>query len=230
MASQSFVLILRKSRMVTPRVCEFSFICEDESILDFIPGQFITLWLNYEGKTILRSYSLNTTENGIQFAATKINGGRATDILFNMKSGERVNAKGPYGRLILRNESPARYILVATGTGVTPYREMLPHLKNSRVDLLLGVRSPEELLYGDEFKTFAQNHPNFRFIPCYSRYQERQYVQDILYNISPNPENDIVYLCGNPEMIDSATAYLKDIGFQIKNIRREKYLFGRTLD
>ena len=38
------------------------------------------------------------------------------------------------------------------------------------VVLLQGARTPAELLYGDEFRAFAAQHPDhFRFVPCFSR-------------------------------------------------------------
>ena len=37
------------------------------------------------------------------------------------------------------------------------------------VVLLQGARNPGELLYGDEFRAFADAHPNFRYVPCLSR-------------------------------------------------------------
>jgi NAD(P)H-flavin reductase len=39
-----------------------------------------------------------------------------------------------------------------------------------------------------------------------------------------DPENDIAYLCGNPDMIDQAFDRLTQKGFSPKNIRREKYI------
>ena len=73
-------------------------------------------------------------------------------------------------------DSNQRYLLIGTGTGVTPYRAMLPQLETQirqrgvKVVLLFGARTPVELLYGDEFRAFADKHPdNFRFVPCLSR-------------------------------------------------------------
>jgi ferredoxin-NADP reductase len=42
--------------------------------------------------------------------------------------------------------------------------------------------------------------------------------------LKPDPKKDIVYLCGNPDMIDTAVERLKAIGFDNTNLRREKYV------
>jgi NAD(P)H-flavin reductase len=39
-----------------------------------------------------------------------------------------------------------------------------------------------------------------------------------------SPTTDVVYLCGNPNMIDEAFQLLVDAGFPIPQIRREKYI------
>lgn len=241
MGSDSFTMVLKSARMLTPRVRELTFVREDGQPFSYIPGQFITMHLPWESATLRRNYSIATMNREpaeIQIAAVFVEGGRATRLLFAMDPGERVETTGPFGRFILRDESPARYVLVATGTGVTPYRAMLPELAD-RIDhsgfsaiLLLGVRSPKELVYGEDFLSFADRHPGFRFLACYSRempaspsaLERPGYVQDNLYQLSLDLETDIVYLCGNPNMIDIAAQSLKADGFPIARIRREKYV------
>src|SRR5690606_31794725 len=95
--------------------------------------------------------------------------------LFGLEPGGRLPAIGPAGRFVLRDDGHCRYVLLATGTGVTPYRAFLPELRRRladpkiAVDLVLGVRNPAELLYGDEFRAMEREFPNFRFFACYSR-------------------------------------------------------------
>jgi NAD(P)H-flavin reductase len=134
-----------------------------------------------------------------------------------------------------------RYLLVATGTGVTPYRAMLPQLKvlmaarNVHVALIYGARNEGELLYGDEFEAFAREHPLFEFYACLSRTPRAQprthdrngHVQVALDQLKPDPAHDIAYLCGNPNMVDQAFALLKDAGLPIPHNRSEKYISSR---
>jgi ferredoxin-NADP reductase len=241
MALKKFNLVLQSTRMATPRVRELTFVREDGESVDYLPGQFITLHLPHEEMVLRRSYSLATPpdhNDSLSIAVTHVDSGRATGRLFAMEPGEQVEAIGPFGRFILRDDPPCRYLLVATGTGVSPYRTMLPELERRieledfRADLFLGVRNPEELLYGYDFKAFSEKHAGFNFHACYSRempenpaaWEHKGYVQDVLDLAEPHPERDIVYLCGNPEMIDIAAARLKDAGFPVQNIRREKYV------
>ena len=123
----------------------------------------------------------------------------------------------------------------------TPYRAMLPQLKHMmdtrgvEVVLLFGSRTEEDLIYREDFYAFAEAHPNFRFVPCFSRElpadphpDVRQgYVQDVLAEFAPSAEGDIAYLCGNPNMVDATFEVLKAAGLPVPHIRREKYVSSK---
>ena len=135
-----------------------------------------------------------------------------------------------------------RYILIGTGTGVSPYRSMLKDIQDRfrqaqpelNVALVLGVRKPSELLFGEEFTQFEKQHAGFKFYACYSQtlsekpqpFERLGRVQVVFNELSLNPEKDIIYLCGNPNMIDENFALLTEMGFDKKAVRREKYAFS----
>ena len=241
MSHERFNFVLQGSRMITPRVMQLDFRREDGKPFTYVPGQFITLHLPFQDMELRRSYSVATIpgeSDDVQIAATHVEGGRATGILFDLKPGAKVAATGPFGRFVLREDPPSRYLLIATGTGVSPYRAMLPQLKQlldnktHTAALMLGVRGPDELLFGPDFIKFVAGNPGFQFVGSMSRrvsepalaHERKGYVQDHLMELDPDPKKDIVYLCGNPDMIDSAVERLKAIGFENHNLRREKYV------
>ncbi len=49
-------------------------------------------------------------------------------------------------------------------------------------------------------------------------------MQHVLKTYKLKSENDLIYLCGNPGMIDDAFQYLQEQGFAVQSIRREKYI------
>lgn len=243
MSREKFSLILQDAKEIAPLVRHFTFVRKDGQPFEFTPGQFINLFFENQGELIQRSYSLATIpgENGnIEMALSYVSNGKASDFIFGLQRGDEILAAGPFGRLTLREEMPKRYILVATGTGVTPYRSMLMELSKrmrehgTEVVLLQGARSPMDQLYLDDFVPFSQNHPHFKFIACCSRtvsepqhpYEVKGYVQDQFDHLALNPKEDMVFLCGNPNMIDAAYLKLTELGFTAANVRREKYVFS----
>ena len=254
MAVQQFSLNLVSRRMIAPQVGHYVFQRNDGQPLPFIPGQFIQVHFEYaDGTATRRSYSLATIPDPVdgpgslvEIAVSYVPGGAATALFEGLEPGGTVQASGPFGRFCLMpGDDNRRYLLIATGTGVTPYRSMLPLLEKAiaergiEVVLLFGARTPTELLYGDEFRAFAERHPGFRFVPCFSRELpapgsahahadvRHGYVQQFLAEFAPDAQGDIAYLCGNPNMVDACFEALKEAGLPVPRIRREKYVSSK---
>jgi len=246
-----FPLRLVDRRMLAPSIGHYVLARDDGQPLDFVPGQFIQIHFDYaDGTPARRSYSLATIHDhalgpgeAVEIAVSHVPGGAATALFEGLAPGDRIQASGPYGRFCLMpGDRNRRYLLIGTGTGVAPYRAMLPVLaaqmaeRELEVVLLAGARSPGELLYAEDFRAFAQAHPGFRYVPCLSRQlpepgspvahaDVRQgYVQQQLAEFAPDPEGDIAYLCGNPSMVDACFEALKEAGLGLARIRREKYV------
>ena len=249
-----FPLRLVDRRMLAPTIGHYVLARDDGQPLDFIPGQFIQIHFDYaDGTPARRSYSLSTIHDhalgpgeAVEIAVSHVPGGAATALFEGMAIGDRVNASGPYGRFCLMpGDHNRRYLLIATGTGVTPYRSMLPVLaqrmaeRDLEVVVLAGARTPGELLYAEDFRAFAEAHPRFRYVPCLSRELpaagsahahpdvRHGYVQQQLAEFAPDPTTDIAYLCGNPDMVDACFEALKGYGLPIPQIRREKYVSSK---
>ncbi|MBS0194480.1 MAG: ferredoxin--NADP reductase [Proteobacteria bacterium] len=245
-----FPLKLVSSRMLAPTVRHLAFVRDDGQPLDFIPGQFLQVHFHYEdGSATKRSYSVATIHDhalgpgeNVEIAVSYVAGGAATKLFEALPEGGRIEASGPYGRFCLgAADANQRYLLIGTGTGITPYRAMLPQLAQAMTErgievvLLFGARRPEELLYADDFRAFATAHPGFRFVPCFSRDLPTDphpdvrhgYVQTALAEFAPDPARDIAYLCGNPLMVDACFEALKTAGLPVPHIRREKYISGK---
>jgi NAD(P)H-flavin reductase len=255
LAITHFPLKLVARRMLAPTVAHLTFQRDDGQPLDFIPGQFVQVHFHYaDGTATKRSYSLATIHDhalgpgeAVEIAVSYVAGGAATALFEGLETGGAVDASGPYGRFCLMPaDANKRYLLIGTGTGVTPYRAMLPQLERLIVErgievvLLFGARTPVELLYGDEFRAFADKHgPRFRFVPCFSRELpapgsaqahadvRHGYVQQFLQEFAPSADTDIAYLCGNPNMVDACFETLKGCGLPVPQIRREKYVSSK---
>ena len=235
--------------MLAPTVRHLSFARADGAPFAFMPGQFIQVHFTYpDGKPTKRSYSVGTIGDRsgavqrLEIAVSYVDGGAATELLGGLDVGGQIEASGPYGRFCLMDaDNNSRYLLIATGTGITPYRAMLPQMekliaeRGRRFVLLYGTRTEQELLYGEEFDAFARSHDGFEFHPCFSRgaraspraHDRLGHVQAVLPEFEPHPEHDIAYLCGNPDMVDATFTALKDAGLAVQHIRREKYVSSR---
>lgn len=124
--------------------------------------------------------------------------GVCSNYLCDITPGSSVKVAGPVGKSMLlpQDYQDTDLILVATGTGVAPFRSFLrrlfaentvaSHMYNGRAWLVLGVPVSGGLLYHDEFEEMVQNHGDqLQVTYAISReMQNRQggklYVQDVL--------------------------------------------------
>lgn len=193
----------------------------------------MSLYRDIGGEGITRAYSIASEPSGNRFdiCLNEVEGGAFSPALFRMQPGEALEMKGPYGTFVWRR--PVRdTVLVATGTGITPYRSMLPGMlsedQENRFWLVLGVRFEDGILYRKEFEALAANHANFAFLPTLSRAGDswkgrRGHVQEHVLELVGDRRDLDVYLCGMKEMVDDLRARLKERGLDRKQIVFEKY-------
>jgi ferredoxin--NADP+ reductase len=122
--------------------------------------------------------------------------GVCSNFLCDSTPGTEVVMTGPAGKVMLMpEEDPTTdYIMVATGTGIAPYRGFVRRLfvedtpaasaYKGEAWLFLGVANSDALLYDDEFQEAKSKYPdNFRIDYALSREQEnksggKMYIQD----------------------------------------------------
>lgn len=122
--------------------------------------------------------------------------GICSNFLCDTKPGDEIQMTGPAGKVMLLPEEDPNtdYIMVATGTGIAPYRGFIRRLfvedtpaaqaYKGEAWLFLGVANSDALLYDDEFQAVKEKYPdNFRLDYALSREQEnkkggKMYIQD----------------------------------------------------
>lgn len=247
MAVEEFDLTLESIERISPSTLEFRFVRDDGSPVAFRPGEFYRFTFTDANGSFERSYTLcnyrddaGTTAN-VDLVISTVEGGRASGLLFEAAPGLRCSAKGPYGRMVLPAELPPRVVMAATSVGLAPFLPMLRELERRletgevNVTLLLGVRSPDEFIYEELLTGLRERVPGFQLAVCYSRtlperpreFEREGYVQAAFDELEFDPDSDLMLLCGNPPMVDDAFARLRERGFSVRRIIREKYVYAR---
>ena len=141
--------------------------------------------------------------------------GVCSNYLCDLDPGDTCQVTGPTGKHLLlpdrENRNDYKYVFLATGTGIAPYRGMAMELLNQGITqdifLVLGVPYHTDVLYEDLFETLEKEHENFHFQRAISRQQttsngEKMYVQNRLleqeeiYRSLFQDEDTLVYICG----------------------------------
>ncbi len=222
---------------------------------DFKPGQFVTLDLPIHEKPNKRwrSYSIASWPDGsntFELCIVLLDGGAGTTYLFNeIKEGSELTLRGPVGVFTLPDVIEKDIIMIATGTGIAPFRAMSNHIINhniphQNVHVIFGCRKFEDALYADEFTELMKKDSKFKFHACYSReeivandnhivqgYVHQVYEEICNANKIANPDNPselivkpaLFFLCGWKAMIDEAKQRIQALGYDRKAIHQELY-------
>src|SRR6185369_9521870 len=104
----------------------FWFQVEGVDSFSFVPGQFVSFTAEIGGSPITRAYSMASLPNGSRFelCLNRVAKGHLSPYLFDMKPGDQIQMTGPWGSFIFR-QPVQDSVLVATGTGIVPFRAML---------------------------------------------------------------------------------------------------------
>jgi CDP-4-dehydro-6-deoxyglucose reductase len=222
---------LVETREIGPLVRHFVF--EAPEKFAYVPGQFVSVTADIDGSPITRAYSMASPPAGRSFdlCLNLVVGGHLSPYLFALRPGDEVQMTGPYGGFIFR-QPVEDSVLVATGTGIAPFRAMLPDQLSRdathKFTLIHGVRYEGSLLYRAEFEELARQHPNLSYWPVFSRpepcWQGRTgHVQAHLDEAIGERRDINIYICGLKAMVDDVRSILKAQGFDRKRIIYEKY-------
>ncbi|MBD0345128.1 MAG: ferredoxin-NADP reductase [Coleofasciculus sp. Co-bin14] len=154
--------------------------------------------------------------------------GVCSTYLCNIQVGDDIKITGPVGKEMLLPEDPeANIIMMATGTGIAPFRAFLWRMfKEQHEDykfkglawLIFGVTKTPNILYKEDLEQLQQEFPdNFRLTYAISREQQnaeggRMYIQhrvaehaEELWELMQK-ENSHAYICGLKGMEDGIDA------------------------
>ncbi len=224
---------LLETRDLAPGVRHFEFDLPELDRFGFVPGQFMSLTACIEGDDMTRAYSMASapSENRFSLCLNEVEGGRFSPHLFSLTPGDEVECKGPYGSFIFRRPL-SDSILVATGTGIAPFRSMLldrlPLEPDRHFTLIFGVRHEYGLLYREDWEALARQYPNFEFRPTLTRPGPHWTgatgrVQSHIIEVLGHRTDVDIYVCGLKEMVNDVRSLLKEKGIDRRRIIYERY-------
>jgi ferredoxin--NADP+ reductase len=175
--------------------------------------------------------------------------GVCSTYLCNLEVDADIAITGPVGKeMLLPQEEDATIIMLATGTGIAPFRAFLWRMFKEQQQnpdyqfkglawLIFGIPYTENILYKDDLEKMAADYPdNFRLTYAISREQStadggKVYVQsrvseyaDELFELIQKP-NTHVYMCGlkgmEPPISETFTAEAEKRGMKWDELRKQ---------
>ncbi len=157
--------------------------------------------------------------------------GVCSTFLCDLSVGQTAQLTGPVGKAFIMPDVPnANLIMVATGTGIAPFRAFLSkryhqlQSQSGQTWLFFGAQTRKDYLYETELADYAKN-PGCNIITAFSREEKnahggRMYVQhrlmehgETLFELLKKPET-FFYICGLRGMEAGILEGLQDIAQQ----------------
>ncbi|MBD3202796.1 hypothetical protein GF327_00745 [Candidatus Woesearchaeota archaeon] len=181
------------------------------------PGQFYEVSVMGIGEAPFGSASYSSEYVDLTIRAV----GNLTNKLMNVKQGENLAVRGPYGNGFPMEKFKGKdIVIIGGGTGVAPVRTVIEYIEINRedygeVDLFFGFRSPEEFLFKYDFDKWKEIFKfNITIDKPYEGWEGNVgFLNALLEKSEISPENKIVILVGPPIMIKVTVESLEKMGF-----------------
>ena len=205
---------------------------------DFLPGQYIDLFVDTPLGTIVGGYSITSApidyKNGISIAVKKIEGALATVQLHEKtRLGDTFHMQGPGGDFYYQKNIGRSIVFVAGGIGITPFISMIRYIEktepNLNVALIYSAKVSSELIFSEEIMNISHRSPNINPIFTITQPNEEKWDgrigridMSVLSSFAADKSN--VFLISGPEsMQQNVESMLTDLGVLKENIKREAW-------
>ncbi|MGI0097453.1 MAG: dihydroorotate dehydrogenase electron transfer subunit, partial [Nitrosopumilaceae archaeon] len=127
----------------TPTVRTLTF--SDDILCNVLPGQFAMVWV--PGVNELPMSVMISPEKG-KAAFTIRKYGQSSTALYNVKVGESIGVRGPYGNSFTIKKG--KLLLIGGGTGLVPLMRLLTFFTpTDDVTLIMGAKTKNEVFFED---------------------------------------------------------------------------------
>lgn len=203
-----------------------TFVLRPEREIPFLAGQFVELTVPGHGEAPFTPSSSQFKRDIIEMTIMKV--GRATGALFDLKPGDYVGLRGPYGMRYPLEKFEGRDIyIVGGGVGLAPLRALFLALthemkKYKRIFLRYGARTPADIVYKyliPEWEKLPGVDVDLSVDVTDEKWMKKVGVVTCLMDEIPCDEKEsIAVVCGPPIMMKFVAKKLLDAGFQGKHI------------
>ncbi len=210
-------------------------------LMEFLPGQYIGLRLEINGKEERRNYSLSAAGNGREYriSVKREPGGVVSNALHDMPEGAIVELFAPAGEFTLAPGNKP-LVLISGGVGITPTLAMLAQaLATSRpVHFIHCARNAGVHAFRRAVDALAERHTQLQRFYCYEEHDGSADAPDAIGRLTeqqladwlPQSRDVDAYFLGPKPFMAAVRRQLKAIGVPEQQTRYEFFGPASALD
>ncbi len=208
----------------TPTIKTIKF--KPKETVSFATGQFVELTIPGVGEAPFTPSSNPAVKDVLEVTVMKV--GKVTEKVHQLKAGEVIGVRGPFGKGYPLDEFKGKEVLVVGGgCGFAPLRSLMYALFAIRKELKElffrgGCKTPKELVYRSETEQWGKRADlNLKLTVDTGDSAWKGHVglvTTILDDVKMNYKTGIAVVCGPPIMMKFATKKLLEMGFRDDNI------------
>ncbi len=210
-------------------------------LMEFLPGQYIGLRLEINGKEERRNYSLSAAGNGREYriSVKREPGGVVSNALHDMPEGTIVELFAPAGEFTLAPGNKP-LVLISGGVGITPTLAMLEQaLATSRpVHFIHCARNAGVHAFRRAVDALAERHTQLQRFYCYEEHDGSADAPDAIGRLTeqqladwlPQSRDVDAYFLGPKPFMAAVRRQLKAIGVPEQQTRYEFFGPASALD
>ena len=190
-----------------------------------------------DGQTVPRCYSIcsSPTQTGYIEITPKRSAKGYVSVFLNEKAGVglTVEASQPAGRFCFDEREHRRIVLIAGGSGITPFMSILRYIDDrclaTEVTLLYFVRTRNDIIFQKELEQLQSRLQRFHWLTVISNpdplwsgpsgHLTRDMIEINLEDIA----SSAFFLCGPPGMMKEASDLLESMGVTSAQIKQESF-------
>lgn len=229
-------------REETHDTASFEFVAKaagaEDRQFDYLPGQFISVGVEIDGKIHWRAYSISsspTQSESLSITVKRVRGGLVSNwLLDTLQPGMSLPAHKPAGDFALKPDHlPPTIALFSAGCGITPMMSMARWLLQTGqgvdIHFFHSARSEDEFIFGNELQALAEKHPQLKLHLFLSQPQGRMQCHagrldaSRLKSLFPQSGRTRAYLCGQEGYMNCVSTWLKECGMAEGDILSENF-------
>ena len=196
----------------------------DEALPAFAPGQFAMLYVFGVGEVPI---SVSAISAEAELVHTIRDVGAVSRALCAATEGDVVGVRGPFGTSWTAEEAHGRdLVIIAGGVGLAPLRPVVHQVLGDRrafgrVSVLVGARSPDLILYADEFDDWSRTLDLHLTVDhaTGSWSSSVGVVTELLDRVTFDPTSTLALVCGPEVMMRFTARALLGVGIPARQVR-----------